>query len=246
MGYLFLLLWLVSPAVLVAGLVRPTIFRGLVKNIPTRSQILLSFILSFFTLFVLAGTTLPRVEYKANSKPEQKETSLPQVKVTHIPTGTIASEAARLYTVTRVVDGDTIKVDLNGKYETVRLIGIDTPETVEPRQSVQCFGEEATHKLSELLSKKKVILEGDHTQGDRDKYNRLLRYVFLDDRTLTNKTLIEQGYAYEYTYDTPYKYQKDFKDAQENAIRNKKGLWAENACVTSSPPPSPTNTAIIP
>lgn len=130
----------------------------------------------------------------------------------------------------RVVDGDTIVVAaLNGKNETVRLIGIDTPEVVDPRKPVQCFGQQASDKTKEILSGQKVFLERDVTQSDRDKYGRLLRYVFLINGTNFNKLMISEGFAHEYTYQSnPYKYQKEFKEAEKTARENKKGLWASN------------------
>lgn len=141
------------------------------------------------------------------------------------------------YTVIQVVDGDTIKVSIDNVKTTVRLIGVDTPETVDPRKPVECFGKEATNKLLELLRSKIVLLEEDQSQGDEDKYGRLLRYIFLPDGTNVNRELIREGYAYEYTYDLPYKYQDEFKKAQISARENKRGLWADNACVTPSPSP---------
>ena len=83
-----------------------------------------------------------------------------------------------VFDVESVVDGDTIKVSMNGKVETLRLIGIDTPETKDPRKPVQCFGAEASRKATELLAGQKVRLEADASQGERDKYGRLLRYVW--------------------------------------------------------------------
>lgn len=106
---------------------------------------------------------------------------------------------------------------MDGTRETIRLIGIDTPETVDPRKPVQCFGGEASNKAKELLSGKKVRIEKDSTQGDRDKYGRLLTYIYREDGLFFNKYMIEQGYAYEYTYDTPYKYQAEFKEAEKYA-----------------------------
>ena len=135
------------------------------------------------------------------------------------------------FIVEKVVDGDTIKVNINGKLETIRLIGLDTPETVDPRKAVQCFGREASDKAKELLTGKKVILEVDITQGELDKYNRLLRYIFLEDGTFYNKLMISEGYAHEYTYQSnPYKYQNDFKNAEKYARENKLGLWSDNTC----------------
>lgn len=137
----------------------------------------------------------------------------------------------KFYKVETVVDGDTVKVDMDGKSETLRLIGIDTPETVDPRKPVQCFGEEASKKAKETLTGKKVSLEADPTQGERDKYQRLLRYVYFEDGTSFNKWMIEEGYAHEYTYQSnPYKYQNEFKDAERSARENKMGLWGEATC----------------
>ncbi len=137
-----------------------------------------------------------------------------------------------LYEVSKVIDGDTINLIVNNKKETIRLIGINSPETQDPRKPVECFGKEASLKAREILSNKKVRVESDPTQGDKDKYNRLLRYVFLEDGTNFNKLMIEEGYAFEYTYNIPYKYQIEFKKAQKDAELNKKGLWADGACIT--------------
>jgi endonuclease YncB( thermonuclease family) len=134
------------------------------------------------------------------------------------------------YKVVKVVDGDTISVSMNGETVTVRLIGVDTPETVDPRKPVQCFGKEASDKAKEVLTGASVKLEQDETQGDKDIYNRLLRYVILEDGTNFDEMMIKEGYGHEYTYDTPYKYQKEFQEAENYARDNKKGLWADNVC----------------
>ncbi len=135
-----------------------------------------------------------------------------------------------LYDVVKVVDGDTLSVEIDGKVEKLRLIGIDTPETVDPRKPVQCFGKEASKKAKELLSGQKVRLEADSTQEERDRYDRLLRYVILEDGTNFNEMMIREGYAHEYTYKVPYKYSVDFKAAEKDARSNQRGLWAENTC----------------
>ena len=138
--------------------------------------------------------------------------------------------SGEFYPVIKVIDGDTLSVNIDGQTEVLRLIGIDTQETVDPRKLVQCFGKEASNKAKELLSGKKVRLEADPTQGERDKYDRLLRYVFLEDGTFFNKLMISQGYAHEYTYDIPYKYQTEFQQAETEARENKRGLWADETC----------------
>lgn len=137
----------------------------------------------------------------------------------------------KFYKVLRVIDGDTIVVNLDGSPKTIRLIGIDAPESVDPRKIVECFGIEASNKAKEILNGKKVSLEKDKSQGEKDKYGRLLAFVFLEDNTNFNKLMIKEGYAHEYTYQSnPYKYQKEFKKAEKEARINKKGLWADNAC----------------
>ncbi len=141
-----------------------------------------------------------------------------------------SSSFVTLYQVLEVVDGDTIKVNLNGATTTIRLIGMDTPETLDPRKVVQCFGKEASAKAKELLSGKMVRLENDSTAEELDKYSRPLKYVFLEDGTFYNDKMIRDGYAHEYTYNKPYKYQAQFKEAQKEASINLRGLWAADTC----------------
>lgn len=136
-----------------------------------------------------------------------------------------------LYKVIEVVDGDTIKVLKDNQEYTLRLIGMDTPETKDPRKTVQCFGKEASDKAKSLLSNQYVKLEADIKSGELDKYQRLLRYVFLIDGTNYNEYMIKNGYAHEYTYNNvSYKYQKDFKEAELYAKTNLLGFWATNTC----------------
>ncbi len=188
-----------------------------------------------------------------SSKPTPTPTTTIVVSPTQTPISTPSlstsrdssqSAALNTYTVVRVIDGDTIEVRINDVNTKIRLIGIDTPETVDPRKPVQCFGREASKRTSDLLLGKVVVLEDDKTQGDKDKYDRLLRYVFLSDGTNVNKSLIEEGYAYEYTYDLPYKYQVGFKQAQVDAREGNRGLWADNVCITPSPTSKPTSTIV--
>jgi micrococcal nuclease len=146
------------------------------------------------------------------------------------PTTTPTDTNQKSYTVTSVSDGDTIKVSVNGKIETVRLIGVDTPETKDPRKPIQCFGKQASDFTYKSLYNVSVRLETDSSQQDRDKYGRLLRYVFLPDGTLFNQLLLSSGYAYEYTYKTPYQYQAQFKQAAAEAQTNKIGLWNPATC----------------
>ena len=137
-----------------------------------------------------------------------------------------AAPTSTTYLVTRVVDGDTIVVSGNGATTTVRLIGIDTPETVKPHTPVQCYGPEASKKAKEMLTGVFVRLETDPTQDTYDKYHRLLAYVFMPDGSLFNEYMVRNGYAREYTYDKPYHYQAQFKADQKAAKQEKLGLWS--------------------
>lgn len=134
------------------------------------------------------------------------------------------------YNVTKVTDGDTLHIDMDGKDETIRLIGINTPETVDPRRPVQCFGKEASARMLELAGGKIVRLEYDKTQSLRDAYSRFLAYVYLEDGQMLNRKMVAEGYAYEYTYLAPYKYQKEFRQLQALARSSSRGLWSPGAC----------------
>lgn len=134
------------------------------------------------------------------------------------------------YLVNEVIDGDTIRIKNNESIETIRLIGINTPETKHPTKPQECFGNEASEKAKSILTNQYVELESDPTQSDKDIYDRLLRYVFLKDGTNFNKMMIEEGFAFEYTFEQPYKYQQEFKDAESEAKNNYKGLWSESTC----------------
>ncbi|HLD03371.1 MAG TPA: thermonuclease family protein, partial [Candidatus Dojkabacteria bacterium] len=166
-----------------------------------------------------------------NSTSEINLTAAPTIQTTNKSNG----QAAETYLVTKVVDGDTFNLLLNDKTETVRLIGIDTPETKAPNKPVECFGQEATVKLTSLIANKKVSIEFDPSQGERDSFGRLLLYVWIDS-TFVNEEMIKQGFAYEYTYNLPYKYQAEFKAAQNTAKNNGLGLWGA-VCVTNTPAP---------
>jgi micrococcal nuclease len=130
-----------------------------------------------------------------------------------------------LYRVDQVLDGDTISVDMNGTLETVRFIGVDTPETHDPRKPVQCFGQVASAWTKERLTDKAVRLEADPTNNDRDKYSRLLRYVYLPDGTLMNAELIRQGYGFAYTI-FPFEKLAEFRTLEREARETNRGLWA--------------------
>ncbi len=132
---------------------------------------------------------------------------------------------------TRVVDGDTIVVEMaNGTQEKVRLVGINTPETVARRRAVECYGREASQRMHGLVEGKLVRLEADPQAGERDKYGRLLRYVYLQDGTLVNEVMIRDGYAHENGYGHPYKMRERFRTLEREARDNHRGLWDPRVC----------------
>jgi micrococcal nuclease len=133
--------------------------------------------------------------------------------------------SAGQYRVMEVVDGDTITVLMDGKNEKVRYIGVDTPETHKPNSPVQCFGEAASAFNRELLGKNAVRLEADPTNSNRDRYDRLLRYVYLPDGRLVNKEIISQGYGFAYV-SFPFTKLEEFRAAEVEARDNNRGLWA--------------------
>ncbi len=148
------------------------------------------------------------------------------------PTSTVlaAIPARQNATVTKVVDGDTLKVTLNGAEETLRLIGINTPEVTSGVTKEQCFGPEASAFMKSLLpAGTEVQLESDPTQDERDRYDRLLVFAFKDEENV-NQTMIEQGYAFEYTFNKPYHYQVQFLAAQTLAHSQQRGLWSPTTC----------------
>lgn len=198
-------------------------------------------VITFFSGILWLSETFPATETPLSQQTEQNVISSNETPVveaqTSAPTTTVES-IVKLYEVVKVVDGDTLDVSIDGKTERIRLIGINTPETVDPRKPVECFGVEASNKAKELLTGKKVSLESDPSQGERDKYDRLLRYVFIEGGININLLLIQTGFAYEYTYDLPYKYQSEFKEAQQQASSRKIGLWGDTCQNISTQSPS--------
>ena len=135
------------------------------------------------------------------------------------------------YTFLKVIDWDTLKVKNNNEEINIRMIGLDAPEKSTTRYwYTECFWNEATNHLNEILSWITTIqVEQDPTQWETDKYWRLLWYVFLSWNNI-NQKMIEDGYWFEYTYNLPYKYQKEFKKAEKSARLNKLWLWDKNTC----------------
>jgi endonuclease YncB( thermonuclease family) len=128
------------------------------------------------------------------------------------------------YEVVEFADGDTIVVDMNGQAERVRFIGVDTPETQDPRVAVQCFGKVASEFTKSLIGTSPVRLEADPTNTNRDRYDRLLRYAYLPDGRLINAEVIKQGYGFAYTL-FPFEKMEEFREYERQAREQGLGLW---------------------
>ena len=200
-----------------------------------------------FTITFIAGLLSPReaeelleksaeIILEENVEEEEIMDSLfeDQKQITKTQSASVADETVGervLYPVVRVIDGDTIVIEKDGVNETVRLIGIDTPETVHPSKPVQCFGKEASDQTRAWLQGENVYIEIDSQEGTRDKYGRMLGYVLRADGYFINLELIRQGFAYEYTYNLPYQYQAEFIEAEKEAKEGERGLWADGVCL---------------
>jgi micrococcal nuclease len=139
--------------------------------------------------------------------------------------------------VTRVIDGDTIEVSLGGRTERVRYIGMNTPEADEP-----CGGE-ATEANSVFVAGRTVTLESD--VSDRDRYGRLLRYVYVDG-LMVNERLVEDGWAQVATYPPDVRYVDRFLGAERWAREQGAGLWGDALCASQLPGSALTSTASTP
>lgn len=182
-------------------------------------------VLSLFLLFVLTKVF-----------PEFAETESARAPAANVPANVNAAKPALLPTdptparIIKVVDGDTLDVTVNGEPQRIRVIGINTPETVDPRRPVQCFGREASAHAYELLDGQEVILTADPTQDEVDKYGRSLRYVEIVRGGDYGIAMITGGYAHEYTYERKYLKQADYRAAQKRAEEQGVGLWSSTTC----------------
>lgn len=133
-------------------------------------------------------------------------------------------------TVVRVVDGDTAVVRIGGRNMRVRFLGVDTPESVKRGHPVECFAREASAFTKHNLEGRRVIVESDLSQDTYDRYGRLVGYVWVRN-VLFNERIIREGYGFEYTYKgVPYRYQREFKEAEQDARIHSRGLWSTSTC----------------
>jgi endonuclease YncB( thermonuclease family) len=176
-------------------------------------------LLSFLTLLFIYGGSLIR---SGATPPAVVPTPSPEVA--GIQKSNEASTSAQ---VTKVVDGDTIDVEIDGQKAKVRYIGVDTPETVDPRKPVQCFGADAKKKNQELVEGKTVYLSKDVSETDR--YGRLLRFVYVtngDTTIFVNEALVKDGYAHVLTVPPDVSKAEYFKSLEEEARTKNLGLWS--------------------
>jgi len=144
--------------------------------------------------------------------------------VANKPSPLSAADPAAYRTVTRVVDGDTLVLDGS---QTIRLIGVDTPETVHPDKPVERFGKEAAAFTTRMAAGQRVWLKldpGNKAIGHTDRYGRTLAYVYLPDGLLLNREIIRQGYGHVYA-GYPFLYRDDFRAAERAAREQRRGLW---------------------
>lgn len=142
------------------------------------------------------------------------------------PATTTNPDSLNSYKIVSLSDGDTIDVDMNGKTETIRFLGIDTPETHHPDKGVQCFGPEASAKTKELLASGRVKLAADSKAKNRDKYGRLLRYVYTENGQNVEEVLLKGGYAFVFRGEN-FDNKNDYLNLEKNAKQSGAGLWSK-------------------
>lgn len=211
-------------------------------------------------------TTIPTEVTSPSPEPTVTPTASPTPTLTPTPTPTatatpepepdspIDGGTARMATVTRVVDGDTVEVEFkNGETDTIRMIGVDTPETVasnlkpseygipdttQGRDWLLNWGEKASSFATDTLAGETVTVVTDPESDKRGYYGRLLAYIYVDG-TNFNRKLIEHGYARRYD-DSSFTLKSEFGQLEENAQAENRGLWSFEQQSTSTPTPEPT------
>jgi micrococcal nuclease len=140
--------------------------------------------------------------------------------------GAVAIDPDSLYAVAHIVDGDTIDVRKGNRLITIRLLGIDAPESVDRRRGLQCFGMESSDELRHLLQGRQVRLKLNPNREAADRYGRYLAYVYREDGLFVNEDLISRGFAREYTYGRTYESREAFMLAEARARQEGRGLWS--------------------
>lgn len=240
MVYFFSSAFLISLLFLAIGIMKPQ-FLFPQKNIGRKKAgVFFGSVATMLLLLAAATASTPERQILSENKSQvpthsPKASVVPSEKPPHSPTARHTSVRVK---VINVVDGDTVQIETG---ETVRYIGIDTPETVDPNRQVMCYGKEASDRNTQLVEGKYVELEKDISEKDR--YGRLLRYIWLGD-TLINELLVREGYAHSSSYPPDIKYQNRFVEAQRLAREERKGLWSNVCDIAPSPVPFNTGTTL--
>ena len=197
--------------------------------------------LKFLTTFILGLVALAWLRVDAGSESEQRAENRKQDQTeiasssTTPRNDTVATTSTNALAI-RAVDGDTIEVLIDGSKENVkvRLLGIDTPESVDPRKPVQCFGKEASKYTASLVDGKRVRLDADPKADEVDRYGRLLRNVILANGTDLNASLVADGYAHAYlSFPLDVRRKAELTRLQEDAKLALRGLWNPATCPTT-------------
>ncbi|SFX20460.1 micrococcal nuclease [Thermoactinomyces sp. DSM 45891] len=160
--------------------------------------------------------------------------------ITSKSTENMPSEKIPLSSVS-VIDGDTIQARVKGKVENIRLLLIDTPETNHPNLPKQPLAEEAKH-FTQLQIKKAQRIELEYDQSKRDKYGRLLAYIYVDEKCL-QEALLRNGLArVAYVYEPNIRYESEFRSIQKEAQKKRAGVWQWDRYVQ----PNGFDTQLIP
>lgn len=183
----------------------------------------------FFVVLITLITGIFLVTWDFKVTDEKVDRQIVQDPPGNVLNESTASAAEAQAWVVKAIDGDTIEVIIDGINRKVRYIGINTPETVDPRRKLQCFGKEASNENKKLVEGKNIILQKD--VSETDKFGRWLRYVYvkLNDGSLlfVNDYLVREGFAQSESFPPDITYQERFKEAEREARLAKKGLWAK-------------------
>lgn len=229
--FMLLLISLVFPLALIGVLIFAFGFYQLIQK--NRGNVTFSrpswfMVVGFLLAMIIGVATAPPVEEQTAptetvEKTETVQTSKTPEEPKEAKSGKIKAK------VLSVTDGDTLKVDLDGKEETVRLILVDTPETKHPQLGVQPLGKEASAFTTEQLTGKEIEIEPGIEE--RDRYGRLLAYVYVNGK-MFNETLLEKGYARVAVYPPNTKYLEQLEKAQSTAEVKALGIWEKENYVT--------------
>jgi micrococcal nuclease len=208
------------------------------RTYPRRYGILM--IIAGFFLFAIWGGTLPQPSAVQN-QPQKEKVTPQEVTVQKNVNQQAKAPVEKLYKVTKITDGDTFDVEINGKTETIRMLLVDTPETVHPNKPVQPFGKEASTFTTQLLNGKSVKLEAD--KEDKDQYGRLLRYVYIDGKSV-QELLLEKGFARVSIYQPNTKYVAKYQQIETGAKNKKIAIWSIANYVQASGFVTPTSKPV--